>query len=116
VRNLIYQPGFSNWNMGLFKSFPLKRIHQIQFRGGSLQRLEPSRTGAATLVAAAPTNIGLNPTNLSTFCKVLAKGSGSSAQRAPICNSRCASISDSCRLITILPTTRRGTFLRVVLV
>jgi len=71
VRNLIYQPGFSNWNMGLFKSFPLNE--SIGFHSArSLQRLEPSELVRQRRLQRT-TNIGLNPTNLSTFGKCLPK-------------------------------------------
>jgi len=32
VRDLIYQPGFQNWNLGLFKSFPIDEQRGFQFR------------------------------------------------------------------------------------
>src|SRR5262249_33213535 len=32
VRNLIYQPGFQNWNLGLFKAFPIDERMGLQFR------------------------------------------------------------------------------------
>src|SRR5262249_61606853 len=32
VRNLIYQPGFQNWNLGLFKAFPIDEQRGFQFR------------------------------------------------------------------------------------
>src|SRR5205814_2982708 len=32
VRNLIYQPGYQNWNMGLFKTFPVNERVRFQFR------------------------------------------------------------------------------------
>jgi hypothetical protein len=32
VRDLIHQPGFSNWNMGLFKAFPITETVGFQFR------------------------------------------------------------------------------------
>jgi len=77
VRNLIYQPGFSNWNMGLFKSFPLNESIGFQFRAEAYNVWNhPNWCGNAG--CSGTTNIGLNPTNLSTFGKVLAKGSGSS--------------------------------------
>jgi len=77
VRNLIYQPGFSNWNLGLFKQFPINEAIGFQFRAEAYNVWNhPNWCGNAG--CSGTTNIGLNPTNLSTFGKVLAKGSGSS--------------------------------------
>ena len=77
VRNLIYQPGFQNWNMGLFKAIPLTETIGFQFRAEAYNVFNhPNWCGNAG--CSGTTNIGLNPTNLSTFGKVLAKGSGSS--------------------------------------
>jgi predicted heme/steroid binding protein len=77
VRNLIYQPGFSNWNLGLFKQFPINETIGLQFRAEAYNVWNhPNWCGNAG--CSGTTNIGLNPTNLSTFGKVLAKGSGSS--------------------------------------
>ena len=76
VRNLIYQPGFSNWNLGLFKSFPINEAIGFQFRAEAYNVWNhPNWCGGSGCTGT--TNIGLNPTNLSTFGKVLAKGSGS---------------------------------------
>jgi predicted heme/steroid binding protein len=77
VRDLIYQPGFSNWNMGLFKEFPMNEKRGFQFRAEAYNVWNhPNWCGAAG--CSGTTNIGLNPTNLKTFGKVLTKGSGSS--------------------------------------
>jgi predicted heme/steroid binding protein len=79
VRNLIYQPGFSNWNLGLFKQFPINESIGFQFRAEAYNVWNhPNWCGGSG--CSGTTNIGLNPTNLSTFGKVLAKGSGSSGQ------------------------------------
>jgi hypothetical protein len=32
VRDIIYQPGFQNWNLGLFKAFPINERMGFQFR------------------------------------------------------------------------------------
>ncbi len=77
IRNLIYQPGFENWNVGLFKTIPIKESVGLQFRAEAYNIWNhPNWCGNAG--CSGTTNIGLNPTNLSTFGKVLAKGSGSS--------------------------------------
>jgi len=41
VRNLIYQPGFENWNLGPLQIVPRRREQRSPVPGGSLQRLEP---------------------------------------------------------------------------
>lgn len=77
VRNIIYQPGFSNWNLGLFKAIPINERAGFQFRAEAYNVWNhPNWCGGSG--CSGTTNIGLNPTNLSTFGKVLAKGSGSS--------------------------------------
>jgi hypothetical protein len=79
VRDLIYQPGFQNWNMGLFKSFPVNEKLRFQFRAEAYNVWNhPNWCGNSG--CSGTTNIGLNPTNTATFGKVLSKGSGSSGQ------------------------------------
>jgi hypothetical protein len=75
VRNLIYQPGFQNWNLGLFKAFPINDRLGFQFRAEAFNFINhPNWCGGSG--CSGTTNIGLNPTNLSTFGKVLTKGGG----------------------------------------
>lgn len=77
VRNIIYQPGFSNWNMGLFKSFPVNERWGFQFRAEAFNVWNhPNWCGASG--CSGTTNIGLDPNNAKTFGKVLAKGGGGS--------------------------------------
>jgi hypothetical protein len=77
VRNLIYQPGFQNWNLGLFKAFPINEKRGFQFRAEAYNVWNhPNWCGGSG--CSGTTNIGLNPTNLTTFGKVLTKGGGSS--------------------------------------
>jgi len=79
VRNLIYQPGFQNWNLGLFKSFPINEAIGFQFRAEAYNVWNhPNWCGGSG--CSGTTNIGLNPTNASTFGKVLAKGTGTTGQ------------------------------------
>ena len=79
VRNLIYQPGYQNWNMGLFKTIPVNEHFRFQFRAEAYNVWNhPNWCGNSG--CSGTTNIGLNPTNTTTFGKVLAKGSGSSGQ------------------------------------
>jgi hypothetical protein len=79
VRNLIHQPGFQNWNLGLFKSFPITEKAGLQFRAEAYNVWNhPNWCGNSG--CRTTTNIGLDPTNPKTFGKVLTKGSGSSGQ------------------------------------
>jgi hypothetical protein len=79
VRNLIYQPGYQNWNMGLFKTIPVNERFRFQFRAEAYNVWNhPNWCGNSG--CSGTTNIGLNPTNTTTFGKVLSKGSGSSGQ------------------------------------
>ncbi len=79
VRNLIYQPGYQNWNMGLFKTIPVNERLRFQFRAEAYNVWNhPNWCGNSG--CSGTTNIGLNPTNTTTFGKVLSKGSGSSGQ------------------------------------
>ena len=79
VRNIIYQPGFQNWNLGLFKSFTFTESTGLQFRAEAYNVWNhPNWCGNSG--CSGTTNIGLDPTNTKTFGKVLTKGSGSSGQ------------------------------------
>jgi predicted heme/steroid binding protein len=79
VRDLIYQPGFQNWNMGLYKAFPISEKRGFQFRAEAYNIWNhPNWCGNSG--CRGTTNIGLDPTNSTTFGKVLVKGSGSSGQ------------------------------------
>ena len=74
VRNLIYQPGFQNWNLGLFKAIPVNERFRFQFRAEAFNVWNhPNWCGSSG--CSGTTNIGLNPTNTATFGKVLTKGS-----------------------------------------
>ncbi len=74
VRNLIYQPGYQNWNLGLFKAFPIDEQRGFQFRAEAYNFINhPNWCGGSG--CSGTTNIGLNPTT-STFGKVLTKGGG----------------------------------------
>jgi hypothetical protein len=79
VRDIIYQPGFQNWNMGLFKTFPVNERVRLQFRAEAYN-VWNHPNWCANSGCNGTTNIGLNPTNTATFGKVLVKGSGSSGQ------------------------------------
>jgi len=74
VRDLIYQPGFQNWNLGLFKTFPITEKTGLQFRAEAYNFINhPNWCGGSG--CSGTTNVGLNPTS-STFGKVLTKGGG----------------------------------------
>jgi hypothetical protein len=74
VRGLIYQPGYQNWNLGLFKTFPITEKTGLQFRAEAFNFINhPNWCGGSG--CSGTTNIGLNPTS-STFGKVLTKGGG----------------------------------------
>ena len=79
VRNIIYQPGFQNWNLGLFKSFPITEKTGLQFRAEAYN-VWNHPNWCSNSGCRGTTNIGLDPTNSTTFGKVLTKGSGSSGQ------------------------------------
>ncbi len=79
VRDLIYQPGYQNWNMGLFKTFPVNERFRFQFRAEAYN-VWNHPNWCSNSGCNGTTNIGLNPTNTATFGKVLSKGSGSSGQ------------------------------------
>jgi carboxypeptidase family protein len=64
VRDLIHQPGFRNWNLGLFKSFPISEDKGFQFRAEAYNvDNHPNLNGA-----------DFNPTS-GTFGKVTGKNS-----------------------------------------
>jgi Carboxypeptidase regulatory-like domain/TonB-dependent Receptor Plug Domain/TonB dependent receptor len=73
VRNLIYQPGFSNWNMGLFKAFPVTERWGFQFRAEAFNVWNHPNWGGAS-----GGGLNLDPTNAKNFGKVLVKGGGGS--------------------------------------
>ncbi len=73
VRNIIHQPGFQNWNLGLFKAIPVNERLRFQFRAEAFNVWNhPNWCGSSG--CSGTTNIGLNPTS-SSFGKVLTKGS-----------------------------------------
>jgi hypothetical protein len=75
VRDLIYQPGYQNWNLGLFKNFRIDEQRGFQFRAEAFNFINhPNWCGGSG--CSGTTNIGLNPANLNTFGKVLTKGGG----------------------------------------
>jgi hypothetical protein len=73
VRDLVYQPGFENWNMSLFKKFPINEKRGFEFRAEAFNVWNHPNWGGAS-----GGGVQFNPTNLKTFGKVLTKGGGSS--------------------------------------
>jgi len=63
VRDIIYHPGFNNWNLGLFKKFAVTERFGFQFRAEAFNAFNhPNWNG-----------VGLDPTNATTFGKVTGK-------------------------------------------
>jgi hypothetical protein len=62
-RNSIHNPGFENFNAGLFKSFKFTEKTGAQFRAEAFNLLNHPNWGSASF----------NPTNLSTFGKITSK-------------------------------------------
>ncbi len=63
VRDIIYHPGFNNWNLGLFKKFAVTERFGFQFRAEAFNAFNhPNLSG-----------VGLDPTNATTFGKVTGK-------------------------------------------
>jgi len=60
---MIYNPGFENYNLGLFKDFKIREALGFQFRAEAYDALNhPNWNGP-----------GNDPTNLTTFMKVTGK-------------------------------------------
>jgi len=68
VRDLIYQPGFQNWNLGLFKSFAFTESKGLQFRAEAFNFINHPNWGGPS-----GGGVNFNPTN-SNFGKVTTKG------------------------------------------
>jgi len=63
IRNIIHNPGFINFNMGLFKKIPVTEKTAFQFRMQAFDVFNHPNWGGASF----------NPTNLSTFGKITGK-------------------------------------------
>jgi hypothetical protein len=70
VRDLIYQPGFQNWNLGLFKSFPIDEQRGFQFRAEAFNFINHPNWGGGS-----GGGVNFDPTS-SNFGKVTTKGGG----------------------------------------
>ncbi|HVW84951.1 MAG TPA: TonB-dependent receptor, partial [Bryobacteraceae bacterium] len=63
IRDLIYSPGFNNWNLGLFKKFEITERFGFQFRAEAFDAFNHANWNG----------VSLDPTNLNTFGKVTTK-------------------------------------------
>jgi len=70
VRNLIYQPGFWNWNMGLFKTIPVTERFGFQFRAEAFNVFNHPNWGGHS-----GGGVNFDPSS-SNFGKVTTKGGG----------------------------------------
>ena len=70
VRDLIYQPGFQNWNLGLFKAFPIDEQRGFQFRAEAFNFINHPNWGGGS-----GGGVNFDPTS-SNFGKVTSKGGG----------------------------------------
>jgi hypothetical protein len=70
VRDTIYQPGFQNWNIGLFKRFAIREHMGVQFRAEAFNFINHPNWGGGS-----GGGVNFNPTS-STFGKVTTKGGG----------------------------------------
>ena len=68
IRDLIYQPGFQNWNLGLFKKFAITERTGLQFRAEAFNFINHPNW-----VNNNSAGVNFNPTS-STFGKVTTKG------------------------------------------
>lgn len=70
VRNSIYNPGFQNHNLALFKNFTITEKHKIQLRAEAFNWINHPNWN----------NSNTNPRNLATLGKVTSKGTGGERQ------------------------------------
>jgi hypothetical protein len=70
VRNLIHQPGFQNWNLGLFKAFPITERIGFQFRAEAYNFINHPNWGGGS-----GGGVNFDPTS-ANFGKVTTKGGG----------------------------------------
>jgi hypothetical protein len=74
VRDLIHQPGFQNWNLGLFKSFPISERTGLQFRAEAFNFINHPNWGGGS-GGSGSSGVNYDPTS-SNFGKVTTKGGG----------------------------------------
>src|SRR2546427_10085653 len=61
VRNLIYQPGYQNWNLGLFKDFAIDEQRGFQFRAEAFNFINHPNWCGGSGCNGNTNNIGLDP-------------------------------------------------------
>jgi hypothetical protein len=74
TRNLYYGPGFQNWNLALFKNFPIMESHNVQFRAEAFNFPNHPNWGGAS-----GGGVDTNPRS-ATFGKITSKGGNRNIQ------------------------------------
>ena len=74
VRDIIYQPGYNNWNFGVFKSFPIHENMGLQFRAEAFNFLNHPNWGGSN-----GGGVNFDP-NSGSFGEVTTKGSERNVQ------------------------------------
>lgn len=69
IRDMIYNPGFENYNLGLFKKFAITERTGFQFRAEAFDAFNHPNWSNSN----GGNGIGTDPTNLNTFMKVTGK-------------------------------------------
>jgi len=69
IRNMIYNPGFENVNLGLFKDFRVREGMAFQFRAEAFDAFNHPNLNNAN----GGNGIGTDPTNLTSFMKITGK-------------------------------------------
>jgi hypothetical protein len=72
-RNIIYGPGFQNWNLGLFKNFYITEAQFITFRAEAFNWINHPNLGGNNGNDSNAGRLDVNPTS-ATFGKVTGKG------------------------------------------
>ena len=91
VRNLIYQPGYQNWNLGLFKNFAIDEQIGFQFRAEAFNFINhPNWCGGSG--CNGTTNMDSTPLTSIPSGRCSPREVALAAASA-ICSSRCGSIS-----------------------
>jgi hypothetical protein len=82
VRDLIYMPGYQNWNLALFKTIPINERIGFQFRAEAFNFINHPNLGGASGPTGTGNGLDLNP-NDAAFGKVTNKGGnpGSGGER-----------------------------------
>ncbi|HWJ41002.1 MAG TPA: hypothetical protein VNT29_07705, partial [Candidatus Limnocylindrales bacterium] len=73
ARNLVYGPGFNNWNLGLFKKFAVNERTGFQFRAEAFDAFNHPNFCYSGGSGCTGNGVSLDPSNLATFGKVTGK-------------------------------------------